>query len=234
MQPDAEQATNNTSSPMSNSINCPVMAANSPLGAMRQPLRRTTPIRHNPLGRSTTSTLMESDRTSIEFTRCLYQAKNIVKELERFSESICPALKVSPFNGFSAASSLDDPRLCSKDFVDKVNRYLEDTFNRFSRLCRVLLMVLEKMERSPEIRRERVVSFRTEVMEQIRIAEIIRLRIISYIQQRVDESSRTAGVSSSSIATTTSSSMPTITESMDPPTSPSTASTSSAIQPQSS
>ncbi|KAI7885105.1 hypothetical protein K492DRAFT_172455 [Lichtheimia hyalospora FSU 10163] len=226
MQPDAKQATNNTTSPMSNSINCPVITANSSHGAIRQPLRRP-PIRHDPLGRSTTCTLMESDRTSIEFTRCLYQAKNIVKELERFSESICPALKVSPFNGFSAASSLDDPRLCSKDFVSRVNRYLDDTFNRFSRLCKVLLMVLEKMQRSPDIRRERVVSFRTEVMEQIRIAEIIRLRIISYIQQRVDESSRTAASSSSAMPVT-------ITEPLDPPTSPSTASTSSAIQQQSS
>ncbi|KAJ8659758.1 hypothetical protein O0I10_004351 [Lichtheimia ornata] len=227
MQPDAKQATNNTTSSMSNSINCPVITATSSSsssshGAMRQPLRRPPPIRHDPLARSTTaSTLMESDRTSIEFTRCLYQAKNIVKELERFSESICPALKVSPFNGFSAASSLDDPRLCSKDFVAKVNRYLDDTFNRFSRLCRVLLMVLEKMQRSPDIRRERVVSFRTEVMEQIRIAEIIRLRIISYIQQRVDESSRTAAASSSSMPTVP------ITESPSdpPPASPSTAST---------
>lgn len=233
MQPDAKQATSNTTSSMSNSMNCPVITASSSSsssshGAMRQPLRRPT-IRHDPLARSTTaSTLMESDRTSIEFTRCLYQAKIIVKELERFSESICPALKVSPFNGFSAASSLDDPRLCSKDFVAKVNRYLDDTFNRFSRLCRVLLMVLEKMQRSPDIRRERVVSFRTEVMEQIRIAEIIRLRIISYIQQRVDESSRTAAAVSSS-SSSASSSMPTvpITESPSdpPPPSPSTAST---------
>ncbi|KAI9320251.1 hypothetical protein BX666DRAFT_1876092 [Dichotomocladium elegans] len=183
-------------------MSSPVITANSihlggPIRNASQHQRR--PSRYDPIS-------VDSDRTSIEFTRCLYQAKNIVKELQQFSESLCPAIKVSPFNGFSASSSLQDPRLSSTDFVGKVNRYLDDTFSRFSRLCRVLLLVLEKMERSPHVRRERVVSFRSEVVEQVRIAEITRLRIVSYIQHHVDESDRPFPRASSSPSSTTASS----------------------------
>ena len=162
-------------------------------GPMRRPRRPTTP-RYNPtsypsLSSSSTSSfgLSGSDRTFIDFTRCLYQTKSIVKGLQQFSNSICPALRLSPFNGQSASSSLRDPRLSSEEFVRHVNQYLDSTFQKISRLCKMLLLILVRIEQSnAEVKRERIDSFRTEVWEQMRLATYTKETLIRYIQQHID------------------------------------------------
>ncbi|KAI9493553.1 hypothetical protein BDB00DRAFT_822481 [Zychaea mexicana] len=157
-------------------------------GPMRRPHRTHTTPRYDPLS-SSNNRLSATDRTFIDFTRCLYQTKAIVKGLQQFSNSICPALRLSPFNGHSASSSLHDPRLSSEDFVRHVNQYLDNTFQKVSRLCKMLLLILERIERSGEVKRERIDSFRTEVWEQMRIATYTKETLIRYIQQHIDSAS---------------------------------------------
>ncbi|ORY96438.1 hypothetical protein BCR43DRAFT_505307 [Syncephalastrum racemosum] len=152
-------------------------------GAIRRPHNRST-SRFDP---TTPSSLPFNDRAFIEFTRCLYQAKSIVKELETFSDSVCPALRLSPHNEPERISTaMHDPRLGSADFVRRVNEYLAQTFQKFSRLCRILLLILDKMERTPHVKRERIESFRQEVWEQVRHATFVKEQLIKYIQQHVD------------------------------------------------
>ncbi|KAI8145424.1 hypothetical protein BJV82DRAFT_666680 [Fennellomyces sp. T-0311] len=153
-------------------------------GPMRRP-HRSTP-RFDPVS---SSSMSATDRAFIDFTRCLYQTKAIVKGLQQFSNSICPALRLSPFNGHSASSSLHDPRLSSEEFVRHVNQYLDTTFQKISRLCKVLLLILERMEGNAEVKRERIDSFRTEVWEQMRLATFTKEMLISYIQQHIDSAS---------------------------------------------
>ncbi|KAI9267935.1 hypothetical protein BDA99DRAFT_504411 [Phascolomyces articulosus] len=168
-------------------------------GPIRKPHRNPAP-RYDPIFSSSSSrNLSISDRTFIDFTRCLYQTKSIVKGLQQFSNSICPALRLSPFNGHSASSSLRDPRLSSEEFVCHVNQYLDNTFQKISRLCKILLLILERIEQGhTEVRRERIDSFRTEVWEQIRQATYTKETLIRYIQQHIDSVVNTTSGSTSS------------------------------------
>lgn len=155
------------------------------------PIRRSRPSaaatpRFDPTRTTTTSSLSFTDRSFIEFTRCLYQTKSIVKDLQAFSESACPSFRVSLYNGQSTSSSSHDPRLASETFVRQVNQYLDAKFKKFSHLCRMLLMILDKMETSPTVKRERVQSFRTEVWEQIHTATAVKENLSYYFRQHVD------------------------------------------------
>ncbi|KAG2216871.1 hypothetical protein INT45_009402 [Circinella minor] len=180
-------------------------------GPMRRAHRTSTP-RYNPTGYSSLSSsstssfgLSGSDRTFIDFTRCLYQTKSIVKGLQQFSNSICPALRLSPFNGHSASSSLRDPRLSSEEFVRHVNQYLDNTFQKISRLCKMLLLILARIEQSnAEVKRERIDSFRTEVWEQMSLATYTKETLIGYIQQHIDSAATPHSRNSNSSSSTSS------------------------------
>lgn len=181
--PDSSRA-QDTTSPSSSSTPNPPASNMEYIGRIRRDhASNRSAHRFDPLS---TSSIPMTDRAFIEFTRCLYQAKSIVKELQTFSDSLCPGLRLSPFNGHSASSSLYDPRLASKEFVQQVYQYVGNTFQKFSRLCKVLLLILDKMEKTPHVRRERIDSFRTEVWEQVRIATDTKELLTSYIQHYVE------------------------------------------------
>ncbi|KAI8384624.1 uncharacterized protein BYT42DRAFT_612309 [Radiomyces spectabilis] len=148
---------------------------------MSSPRKHRTIPRTNPLE---SSTLHNTDRAFIEFTRCLHQAKNIVKELQAFSASVCPSLCLNPCLDPNVPRK-PDARLGNAAYIQHINDYLNDTFRKFSRLCKILLMVLEKMGTNPCVRKERIDSFRSEVHEEWRLAIDVRKHLLNFIQQNI-------------------------------------------------
>ncbi|KAI8876863.1 hypothetical protein K501DRAFT_307683 [Backusella circina FSU 941] len=122
--------------------------------------------------------LSTPDKISVDFCRCLYQAKAIVKELKSFGDSVCPALNVYPDFIKSNNLLLDGPLV-----LKQVNKYLDTTFQKFNRLCQILLMVLSKMESksSSLIKKERIDSFRSEVWDEWNTATFIKQRLLHSI-----------------------------------------------------
>ncbi|KAI9250779.1 hypothetical protein BY458DRAFT_493776 [Sporodiniella umbellata] len=99
------------------------------------------------------SRLSKSDQSFIEFTRCLYKAKSIMLELQTFSKTVGPSLyrenKINP-----------------EDFVHYVRLYLDGSIRKFNQLCKVLLAVLSRLESNQAVRKERIHSFRQEVLDE--------------------------------------------------------------------
>ncbi|KAL7310751.1 hypothetical protein PS15m_010213 [Mucor circinelloides] len=124
------------------------------------------------------STLSNSDRSFIEFTRCLYKAKSVVQELQEFSKTVGPTLCLSPF----AQKQSYDPRISTDEFIKHVHQYLEDSFRKFNNMCRVLLIVLSKLESNQPVRRERIVSFRQEVLNEWKKADKVRQDLLLSVQ----------------------------------------------------
>lgn len=124
------------------------------------------------------STLSNSDRSFIEFTRCLYKAKSVVQELQEFSKTVGPTLCLSPF----AQKQSCDPRISTDEFIKHVYQYLEDSFRKFNNMCRVLLIVLTKLESSQPLRRERIDSFRQEVLNEWNKADKVRQDLLLLVQ----------------------------------------------------
>ncbi|KAL9550589.1 hypothetical protein PS6_005449 [Mucor atramentarius] len=112
------------------------------------------------------STLSNSDRSFIEFTRCLYKAKSVVQELQEFSKT----------------KQSYDPRISTDEFIKHVHQYLEDSFRKFNNMCRVLLIVLSKLESNQPVRRERIVSFRQEVLNEWKKADKVRQDLLLSVQ----------------------------------------------------
>lgn len=124
------------------------------------------------------STLSNSDRSFIEFTRCLYKAKSVVQELQEFSKTVGPTLCLSPF----AQKQRYDPRISTDEFIKHVNQYLEESFRKFNNMCRVLLIVLQKLETNQPVRRERIDSFRQEVINEWKKANKVRQDLLLLVQ----------------------------------------------------
>ncbi|KAI8335545.1 hypothetical protein BC941DRAFT_430600 [Chlamydoabsidia padenii] len=126
------------------------------------------------------SNLSAIDSKFIELTRCLYQAKAIVQDLSSFYDSVLPALSLSTYH---------EPALPpqkgagSVAFLHYIKQYLDDNFIKFTRLCKVLIMILSRLEQSGQVKLERVQSFRNEIMEEWRIASDIKRRIQTYLHQ---------------------------------------------------
>lgn len=127
------------------------------------------------------SSLNISDKSFVEFCRCLYQAKAVVRELESFSATVSPAL--SQYPKFIEANK---EVVKHKDgiLLQQVNHYLNTTFRKFTRLCKLLMVVLTQMEASSsgKIKRERIDSFRFEVWEEWKTATSIKQRLIHFTQ----------------------------------------------------
>ncbi|KAI7884302.1 hypothetical protein K492DRAFT_174214 [Lichtheimia hyalospora FSU 10163] len=89
---------------------------------------------------------------SVGFLRCLYQARSIVLQLERFSTS---------------------SRLYQREQRDDIRAYIDTTFHKLLRLFHALSHVLINMERqqhSPPTNRARITSFRTDLQTEWRRA----------------------------------------------------------------
>ncbi|KAL9537664.1 hypothetical protein MBANPS3_011570 [Mucor bainieri] len=94
------------------------------------------------------STLSNSDRSFIEFTRCLYKAKSVVQELQEFSKTVGPTLCLSPF----AQKQSYDPRISTDEFIKH------------------------------PVRRERIDSFRQEVLNEWKKADKVRQDLLLLVQ----------------------------------------------------
>ncbi|CAO3655127.1 unnamed protein product [Mucor hiemalis] len=123
------------------------------------------------------SILSNNDRNFIEFTRCLYKAKSVVQELQAFSNTVKPTL--SPYQGNSSRKATDE-------FIQHVNQYLEGSFRKFNHMCKILLVVLTKLESNQPVRRERIESFRQEVVLEWRKAIYVRRELLSLLQMKQD------------------------------------------------
>lgn len=88
---------------------------------------------------------------SVGFLRCLYQARSIVLQLERFSTS---------------------SRLYQHEQRHDIRAYIDTTFNKLLRLFHALSHVLTNMERqhSPSTNRARITSFRHDLQVEWRRA----------------------------------------------------------------
>ncbi|KAI8147598.1 hypothetical protein BJV82DRAFT_664830 [Fennellomyces sp. T-0311] len=107
-----------------------------------------------------------SEQSSIAFVRCLYQAKGIVRELEHLR-----------------SSALFDSRSVTPGMIESVQTYLDTTFNKFARLCKVLLAVLDRLEAQSLINRERLESFKSDINAEWNHASSIRLYMVTLLQQ---------------------------------------------------
>ncbi|KAL9556716.1 hypothetical protein PS6_002196 [Mucor atramentarius] len=106
-----------------------------------------------------------TDKAFVDFCRCLYQAKAVVRELESFSDSVCPALKrYHPELLQNEDNKGGISRYGNGLLLKQVDQYLNTTFRKFTRLCNILMVVLTQMEAkgAGQIKRERIDSFRFE------------------------------------------------------------------------
>ncbi|KAI8992679.1 hypothetical protein BDB01DRAFT_779270 [Pilobolus umbonatus] len=130
-----------------------------------------------------TSTLSSNDRTFMEFARCLYKAKSVVLELEAFSQTVGPILCLSRYD----QEQQYDPRISPQEFIKRVNEYLNVSFRRFNHMCKILLIVLKKLEFNQSIARERIDSFREEVINEWKKANVIKLNLMLIIKKRKEK-----------------------------------------------
>jgi transcriptional regulatory protein LevR len=71
----------------------------------------------------------------------------------------------------------------STAFHQHIKQYLDDNFTKFTKLCKALMMILSRLEQKQQVKQERILSFRREIMEEWRVASDIKRRIHSYLQQ---------------------------------------------------
>ncbi|KAI9013793.1 hypothetical protein CLU79DRAFT_768754 [Phycomyces nitens] len=132
------------------------------------PLRR--PSRRQ---RFSHTSLTSTDRSFVEFIRCLSKAKGLVHELQLFNQLVCPVLDPSiPFQiELSSRSHL----------IQHIQSYLTTTFTRFTQLCKALLVILSKIEANHPVRKERIDSFRQDIHDQWQTATRIKSSLLLYI-----------------------------------------------------
>ncbi|CAM0135872.1 unnamed protein product [Umbelopsis sp. WA50703] len=167
-----------------------------------QPLHNSSMSRHHRAISRTPMLSAGNDQAFIEFSRCLYQAKAIVKELQEFSANVSPSLRMSMLRQNNLTDGQDNQKEAAEQFLSSIRHYLETTFEKFARLCKVLMFVLSKMEASGNVRLERITSFRRDVTDAWRVANDIKARLSSLIAQEsmflnYGETSTPASISSS-------------------------------------
>jgi len=140
------------------------------------------PRQHRAIPRTPTLSV-SNDQAFIEFSRCLYQAKAIVKELQTFSANVSPSLRMSMLRQNNLTNGQENQKETAEQFLNGIRLYLETTFEKFTRLCKVLLFVLSKMEASCSVRLERITSFRRDVWDAWQVANDIKARLNSLIAQ---------------------------------------------------
>ncbi|KAI8363931.1 hypothetical protein BD560DRAFT_437007 [Blakeslea trispora] len=128
----------------------------------------TTAVNHS--NTMSNSSLSNHDRNFVEFTRCLYKVKLVVHELEVFSHTVQSSIQYNyEGNGH--------------DLVRQVQLYLEESFKKFNHMCHVLLVVLSKLEHQT-VKKERIDSFRQEVMNEWRKAILVRQDLVQLVQRK--------------------------------------------------
>ncbi|KAG1052712.1 hypothetical protein G6F46_000619 [Rhizopus delemar] len=125
-------------------------------------------------------TISSNDKALVDLCRCLYQVKAVVRDLQSFSNTLCPALNQYP--KLYDTSSWDD------DLMKQANQYLNTTFRKFTRLCKLLLFILTRME-ARQVKRERIDSFRTEIWQEWKTATTIKQRLIQFTEHNNNKES---------------------------------------------
>lgn len=151
----------------------------------------TTPIPFDII----TSKSSKSDQNFIEFTRCLYKAKIIVQELEQFSRTIGPSLYISSFK----------EEISTNEIIKSINQYLNQSFQKFNQMCKVLLLVLEKLESDYPKTKERILSYRADLLNEWEKALLIKENLILFIHQTEQEEEELLTISDSSSTSSVSS-----------------------------
>ncbi|KAI8878725.1 hypothetical protein K501DRAFT_195215, partial [Backusella circina FSU 941] len=123
------------------------------------------------------STLSMSDRSFIEFTRCLYSAKTIVKELEVFGDTVSPAY--SHRQRYDLHISVDE-------FIGHANQYLDESVHKFTSMCKSMLILLARLEKTQPVKHEYIDSFRDELMFEWKKAELIKWDLLRKIHHKDD------------------------------------------------
>ncbi|CEG77501.1 hypothetical protein RMATCC62417_12241 [Rhizopus microsporus] len=157
-----------------------------------------------------------NDKAFIDVCRCLYQAKAIVCDLQSFSNTVCPAL--TQYSKLLNNEKLND-RTNSDILLKQVKEYLNTTFRKFTRLCKMLLYILTQMEENSagQVKRERIDSFRTEVWQEWKMATQIKQQLIqlaqlsdTYTKSTFTDTSNNNNASSSSSSSSSSSKTTTV------------------------
>ncbi|KAJ2958631.1 hypothetical protein NQZ79_g5812 [Umbelopsis isabellina] len=174
---------NNKSHPNNNNEQTPKHNPMERVIPRPQPLHNPHLSRHHRAISRTPSMSVANDQAFIEFSRCLYQAKTIVKELQAFSANVSPSLRMSMLRQNNLTDGQDNQKETAEQFLDSIRHYLQTTFEKFARLCKVLMFVLSKMEASGSVRIERITSFRRDVTDAWRVANDIKDRLSALIAQ---------------------------------------------------
>jgi hypothetical protein len=128
------------------------------------------------------STLSISDRSFIDFTRCLYGAKTIVKELQVFGDTVSSTLYLPAYSHHQRY----DLHISVDEFIDHVNQYLDESIHKFSDMCKIMLVLLAKLEKTRPLKRECIDSFRDELMLEWKKAELIKHDLVGLIHHKCD------------------------------------------------
>lgn len=118
----------------------------------------------------------------IDLCRCLYQAKAVVRDLEAFSHTLSLTLNQYPkvLNNQKCTEKSNEKDVLLK----QANQYLNTTFQKFTRLCKLLFIILTKMESGStgQVKRERIDSFRAEIWQEWKMVTDIKQKILELIQ----------------------------------------------------
>jgi hypothetical protein len=150
------------------------------------PTPTTASLKNKKISKPLVSTISVTDKALVDFCRCLYQAKAVVRELESFSDSVCHAFKrYQPELVQTEDTKGGISRYGNGLLLKQVDQYLNTTFHKFTRLCNILMVVLTQMEAkgAGQVKRERIDSFRFEVWEEWKNATSIKQRLIYFTQQ---------------------------------------------------
>ncbi|CAO3697185.1 unnamed protein product [Umbelopsis ramanniana] len=94
-----------------------------------------------------------------------------------------PSLRMTMLRQNNLTHGQDNQKETAEQFLNSIRHYLDTTFEKFTRLCKVLLFVLTKMESSGSVRIERITSFRRDVWDAWRVANDIKARLTALIAQ---------------------------------------------------
>ncbi|KAI9300758.1 hypothetical protein BJ944DRAFT_272520 [Cunninghamella echinulata] len=142
--------------------------------------KSSSTARHRSIPRqSTISSLRPIDSSFIEVVRCLHQIKAIVQSLLNFQAEVIPTLSLSTYQDPTTKTG-------SIEFFNHIQQYLNNTFHKLERLCKIIMMVLSRLEQHSETKQERIASFRKDIIEEWRVAVEIRQRLQSFLNQNTN------------------------------------------------
>ncbi|CAO3624067.1 unnamed protein product [Cunninghamella blakesleeana] len=173
---------------------------------------QSTTTRHCTIPRIN-STRTPIDSSFIEVIRSIHQIKSIVQSLLNFQAEVIPTLSLSTYYDSSVAAVVAAAAqqnknmnnnhnhnhnhnnsnvppikrdLGSLEFINQIQHYLDDTFQKLERLCKIIMMILSRLEQTSQVKQERIISFRNDIIDEWRIAIDIRQRLQAFLNQNTN------------------------------------------------